>query len=51
MNKRWMRIRREITKRFFFLTKEVRNQSVELVIKQDRVESLRGYQEVRLGRR
>ena len=36
---------------FFFRTKEMRNQSVELVIKQHKVESLRGYQKVRLGRR
>ena len=36
---------------FLFRTKEVRNQSVELVKKQHKVERLRGYQKVRLGRR
>ena len=59
MNKRWMKVRKEITTSFFFKQKiafyfagtgENINQSVWIVIERGRVESMRGYQEVKCGR-
>ena len=57
MSRKWRKVRRKIMKRgliffvFFLGTGENINQSVWIVIGQCRVESMRGYQEVKFGRR
>ena len=51
MNKRWMKVRRKITERDFFKKKRTGEDINQSVIEQGRVESMRGYQEGKFGRR